>query len=230
MSEYLLEIHNMDFSKAKQKEKMHFMTLYNNSKSKLCYYYNKKNHESKIDLITFMSKIDNPREKLALQYVIMHEKDLSLIVAIAIYKKYENSNELQLLCTVNMPKEMNNRKLTKILLDSIDKISKTNNKTFRCYEKLHNDISSWKLSKSRTNSRKGERKDSYQRAYDDFEKELESQYREQRKRNLSSRNRRVFNVTTKKRPVVKDSLKHLVGRTFTNKSRKNIRKRNYFSY
>ena len=90
---------------------------------------------------------------------------------------------------------------------------------------IHNDITSWwdtrnKKSKSKSKSKS---KDSYETAYKNFEEELEFLFDEQERKKLNKKKLIIVkktqkNVSKRNTRSVKDSLKHLVGRTFTKKN------------
>lgn len=232
MSEYLLELDYIDFNKSTEKEKDYFIKLYNQSKDDLCYYNNKYNRHSKINLIFSISQINDKRKNLLVHYVTMNQNGKSKIVAISICRDYNKKIELITLCTINNPKEMNNKKLTKIILDAINLLSNKMKKVFNPDIFIHNDITSWWNSrniKSKSQSR-SKSKDSYETAYKNFEEELEFLFDKQDRKKLNKRkiimvNKTQKNLSKKNITSVKDSLKHLVGKTFTNKSRKNITRR-----
>ena len=167
MSEYLLELDYIDFNKSTKKEKDYFMKLYNQSKDDLCYYNNRYNRHSKINLILSMSQINDKRKNFLVHYVTMYENGKSKIVGISICRDYNKKIELTNLCTINNPKEMNNKKLTKIILDSINLLSSKMKKVFNPDVFIHNDITSWW--NSRNIKSKSKSKDSYETAYKNFE-------------------------------------------------------------
>lgn len=225
MGDYLLELEYIDFNKSTKKEKDYFIKLYNHSKEDLCYYNNRYNRSSKINLILLISQLNDKTKNFIVHYVTMHENGKSKIVAISICRNYEKKLELLSLCTINLPKDMNNRKITKIILDSINLLSSKMKKVFNPDVFIHNDITSWwdtrnKKSKSKSN---GQSKDSYETAYKNFEEELEFLFDEQERKKLNKRKlimvkKTPKSVSKKNKTVVKNSLKHLVGKTFTKKN------------
>lgn len=225
MGDYLLELEYIDFNKSTKREKDYFMKLYNHSKEDLCYHNNRYNRTSKINLILLISKLNDKTKNFIVHYVTMHENGKSKIVAISICRNYEKKMELLSLCTINLPKDMNNRKITKIILDSINLLSSKMEKVFNPDVFIHNDITSWwdtrnKKSKSKSNSQS---KDSYETAYKNFEEELEFLFDEQERKKLNKRKlimvkKTPKSVSKKNKTVVKNSLKHLVGKTFTKKN------------